>query len=259
VATFRHVAVLHSHRLGDPSGEPLLAIHGITGHGMRYRRLAEQGWPDRATLTVDLRGHGRSTAVAPWSIEQHVADLLDTLDDAGWTEPVDVVGHSYGGAIGLRLPFDRVRRLVLLDPAFAVPAERSAEMAAATIDHPGYPDAAAARADRAATLDQSGHWALDEEVAEHLDTARSPMRFRFDRAAVVAGWGELARGVPNLDDPVPTLLVIAEQAGIVRPDVVAALTEELGAALTIRRIDCGHMLYWERFEETAAAVRQFLA
>ena len=74
------MSVLNVHELGDPAGPPLLAIHGVRAHGRRFRRLAEEAWPERRTIAVDLRGHGRSTYDAPWSIEQHVADLIETLD-----------------------------------------------------------------------------------------------------------------------------------------------------------------------------------
>src|SRR5687768_8014808 len=134
------MAVLHTHRFGAADGERLLAVHGITAHGRRFRRLAEEAWPERHTLAVDLRGHGRSTSDGPWSIRQHVTDLIDTLDDAGW-DAVDVVGHSYGGAIGLTLLAtapERVRRLALLDPALALSGDFASSAAADTIAFAGW-------------------------------------------------------------------------------------------------------------------------
>ena len=53
------VAVLHLHRFGAADGAPLLALHGVTGHGGRFRALAERGLPERRWLALDLRGHGR--------------------------------------------------------------------------------------------------------------------------------------------------------------------------------------------------------
>ena len=64
------MAVLNVHHFGDPDGEPLLAVHGITAHGRRFRRLAEEALPQRRTVAVDLRGHGRSVYDGPWSIPQ---------------------------------------------------------------------------------------------------------------------------------------------------------------------------------------------
>jgi len=39
------VTILNFHDLGDPAGVAVLAVHGITAHGLRFRRLAEQAWP----------------------------------------------------------------------------------------------------------------------------------------------------------------------------------------------------------------------
>ena len=55
------MAVLNLHHYGAPDGAPTLAIHGVTAHGERYRRLAQEAFPERRWLSVDLRGHGRST------------------------------------------------------------------------------------------------------------------------------------------------------------------------------------------------------
>ncbi len=72
------MAVLHLNHYGAPDGPPTLAIHGVTAHGERYRRLAQEAFPERRWLAPDLRGHGRSTWDGPWTVERHVADLLET-------------------------------------------------------------------------------------------------------------------------------------------------------------------------------------
>jgi len=83
------MAVLNLHHYGSPDGAPTLAIHGVTAHGERYRRLAHEAFPERRWLAVDLRGHGRSTWDGPWTVERHVADLIETLDAEG-VERADV-------------------------------------------------------------------------------------------------------------------------------------------------------------------------
>ena len=52
--------------------------------------------------------------------------------------------------------------------------------------------------------------------------------------------------------------VVAKQEQIVRPELRAALARDLGDRLTTVEIDCGHMVYWDAFDETAAALRGFL-
>ena len=56
----------------------------------------------------------------------------------------------------------------------------------------------------------------------------------------------------------PCLLVVAKQEEIVRPELRASLARDLGDRLTTVEIDCGHMVYWDAFDETAAALRGFL-
>src|SRR4051794_41892486 len=120
------MAVLNLHHFGSPDGAPTLAIHGVTAHGERYRRLALEAFPERRWLAVDLRGHGRSTWDGPWTVERHVADLLETLDAEG-VDRAEVVGHSYGGGISLppRAPAPpRGARGPLPPPAAQVPGGR---------------------------------------------------------------------------------------------------------------------------------------
>ena len=82
-------------------------------------------------IGVDYRGHGRSGWEPPWSVEQHVADLLETTDALGISEAA-WIGHSFGGKlvaeVAARQP-DRVVYAVLLDPAMqldvAVAGERA--------------------------------------------------------------------------------------------------------------------------------------
>lgn len=255
------MAVLHVHEFGSRTGEPVLALHGITAHGRRFRRLAEEAWPERRTIAVDLRGHGRSTYEGPWSISQHVADLLETLDSLE-VSTVDLVGHSYGGAIGLALVDtapEVVRRFVMLDPALAQPGDFATEMALKTIADPGWSSIEEATIARNGDLGPDINPGVREDIAEHLvcgDDGR--YRFRHHKPAVVTGWGEVCYPLPRRVTKCPTLLVIADKAELVTPDIEGQLGELFGDHLRIVHIDSDHMLYWERFDETAAAVTAFL-
>jgi lipase len=256
------VTVLHSHTYGAADGPPLLAVHGVTGHARRYERAATEGWSHRRTLAVDLRGHGFSTWEPPWSIEQHVDDLLDTLD-AQALDVVDVVGHSYGGAIAVNLlgrAPERVRRVVLLDPALEMDPPAMRERAEGTIAFTGFEtveDAIRARNDG---LGPEIHPAVPIEIEQHLVTTEDGRcRFRFSPLAVATGFGEVCRPLPALPEPRPTLLVVAEQADLVTPRQIAHLQQLLGDQLATATVESGHMVYWERFDETVALVNGFLA
>lgn len=254
------MTVLNFHDLGDPCGVPVLAVHGITAHGLRFRRLAEQAWPQRRTIAVDLRGHGRSTYDGPWSIPQHVSDLIDTLDSLGLGE-IDIVGHSYGGAIGLALLAGApqlVRTLAMLDPAVAQTGAFASGAALGTIEHPGWESVEAATIARNDGLGAEINPAVIEEISQHLvEGEDGRYRFRFHKPAVVTGWGEVCYPLPEAIEPRPAMLVIATKADLVTPAIEKALTALFKGRLQIERIGCGHMLYWERFDETADAITRF--
>lgn len=255
------MSILNIHEFGNPDGLAVVAIHGITGHGKRFRRLAEESWPERSTVAVDLRGHGRSLSNGPWSVAQHVADVLDTLDSLDIAE-MDLVGHSYGGMIGyhlLAVAPERIRRLVLLDPAFHRPAEMMNERAFAEMSNPGFGSAAEALLAEMEGFSAEALPAAQENIDEHLVIgADGRYRFRYHRPAVIAGWGELCAAVPPITEPRPTLTVVADRGGMITPVILEDLHAGLGDDLHIVHIDSGHRLDWECFDETSAAINSFL-
>lgn len=248
-------------RYGDPTNRPVLALHGINGHGGRWRRLAEHHLPDHLVLAPDLRGHGRSTHDAPWHVDQHVTDLLAVLD-AEDIPRTDIVGHSYGGMIAVHLARaapERVRRLVLLDPVTGLDPARARQRAHEACTQPSFATPADARAARVKSWPEAYPGAQDDEVADHLDQDEDGLwRWRFEPAAVVTAFSEMAR--PPVPPPpgVPTHLVIATRAAMVRPAFVTACREALGDDLTITEIDAGHMLYLDRFDKTGSLIRDWL-
>jgi lipase len=256
------MAVLNLHHYGAPDGAPTLAIHGVTAHGERYRRLAQEAFPGRRWLAVDLRGHGRSTWDGPWTVERHVADLIETLDAEG-VDRVDVVAHSYGGMIALHLLAtapERVGRVALIDPAVELPGEWLPKLADDQIEDPGWASPEEALAKRTEGRPPQSIADATEDVERHLREAPDGrFRMRYHRGAAIAGWSEMARPTVSLAETVrPCLLLVATQEEIVRPELRSALARDLGDRLTTVEIDAGHMLYWDAFDETAAALRSFL-
>ena len=84
MTAMRHPTVmLNVHRWGPDDGPAILCLHGVTGHGQRFRRLATDCLGDRHVLAPDLRGHGRSPWTPPWTAEQHILDLIDVLEAEG--------------------------------------------------------------------------------------------------------------------------------------------------------------------------------
>jgi pimeloyl-ACP methyl ester carboxylesterase len=101
---------IHQADGGVHAGSTVICLHASGGSGAQWKALASQLRPDFRVLTPDLYGHGIAPAWlgAPADIvaadTARIARLAATCDD-----PVHLVGHSYGGAIALRVARHRPR------------------------------------------------------------------------------------------------------------------------------------------------------
>lgn len=100
-----------------------LLIHCSLGHAGGWSRLVAALDDLLTGIAYDLPGHGRS---ADWDGTSDIQGLstamaVDLLEDLAGGRPVDVIGHSFGGTVALRLAVERpdlVRSLVLIEPVF---------------------------------------------------------------------------------------------------------------------------------------------
>ena len=253
--------LLHLHEWGDRDAPPLLCVHGVQAHGARFRRLAEERLTSRyRVLAPDLRGHGRSGWEPPWSIEQHVEDLLETLSATG-VERTTIVGHSFGGRLALELTARGVVDVsVLLDPVVWVPPPIALERAQELVRDRSFANVEEALAERRPLSPLAPRELLDEEFDEHLvrhDDGR--LRFRYSAAAVIAAYGELSKPPPEWARvQVPTLLVVGQDTDVTVPAVVEVLRFELGDKLGVVTVPGRHIVLWDAYDETAEAIDAFL-
>jgi lipase len=248
---------LHLHEWGDRAAPPLVCLHGITGHGRRFRRLAEERLAERfRVLAPDLRGHGRSDWEPPWTLRANLADVLETVAAAG-VEQATWLGHSYGGRLILELAAlepERIERAVLLDPAIDLLPHVSFDMAE---DHRRDRVFDSVEAAIQTRLDSTTpRTFVEEEAREHLVEDRSgTFRWRYCQSAVVFAYGELCVPAPPPETlRAPTLLVYAERFGLVREEQLDAYRNRVETVA----VPGGHMVIWDAYEETAEAVARFL-
>ena len=84
-------------------GPPLVLVHGATADHTTWRTSGPLLAARHTTHAIDRRGRGDSGDAPGYSIEREYEDLAAVVDAiaAESGRPVDVVGHSYGGRIGL--------------------------------------------------------------------------------------------------------------------------------------------------------------
>ena len=102
-------------------GPPLLLLHSGGGSGAQWDRIAKALAADRLSIAPDLLGFGATGAWPEAGALTHdlQAELAARVVEEITDQPVDIVGHSYGGATAIRLTMNhrqKVRSLVLIEP-----------------------------------------------------------------------------------------------------------------------------------------------
>lgn len=96
----------------------VLALHCTLGHSGAWRGVTEALGADATLTAPDMPSHGQSP---DWDGQNSFADTVFAAALACLDEPMDVIGHSFGGAVALRLALDRpdlVRTLTMFEPVF---------------------------------------------------------------------------------------------------------------------------------------------
>ncbi|VVT10346.1 alpha/beta fold hydrolase [Erythrobacter sp. EC-HK427] len=125
---------LHVTTWGDENAPPVLLVHGLWDHNRSWDWIAAKLAQSHYVIAPDLRGHGDSQWAGPdgYTLGAYVLDLADLID-AMELDDLLLVGHSLGGALGLRLAAaypDRIAALFGIE-CVTLPIQRD-EMAAPT-------------------------------------------------------------------------------------------------------------------------------
>jgi pimeloyl-ACP methyl ester carboxylesterase len=112
-------------------GDPLVLLHGYTGGAKDWDDVVGPLSADRQVITLDHRGHGRSTNTgdaATYRFDQLVDDfhvVVEHLD----LPPFDLLGHSMGGIVAMRYALrhgERLRSQLQMDPGAQASPSQSA-------------------------------------------------------------------------------------------------------------------------------------
>jgi len=101
---------------GDAGTPVVVLVHGLLDSHTSFDGVVAELVPDHTVVTYDRRGWGDARAdVPPRSLAEHADDAIAALDGRRAT----IVGHSYGGVVGLMtavLRPDLVASLAVFEP-----------------------------------------------------------------------------------------------------------------------------------------------
>jgi pimeloyl-ACP methyl ester carboxylesterase len=242
---------------GDPSGVPVVLLHGITDSWRSFSPVLPY-LPDwiRA-FAISQRGHGDSARPeGGYRPSDFAADIAAFLDAKGIDRAV-VVGHSMGGIVAMRLALDhpnRVMGLVLVDTFLKMRGNAEIEefyhSTIAVLEDPV--DSSLAREFQESTLSRPIEPAFFETVVR--ESLKLPARV----------WRDAFGGLLDVD--------FSDEIGAV--DVATLVLwgdrdtycsredqEELASAMPAARLEVyretGHALHWEEPERFASDLTVF--
>ncbi|KIC35553.1 alpha/beta fold hydrolase [Leisingera sp. ANG-M7] len=252
------------HRNFGNGPRPVLAVHCSLAHSGAWRGVAEQMAEEVTLSAFDMLSHGRSP---DWDGQGNYQLLNMQAGLSLLTASVDLVGHSFGATVALRMAMarpDLVRSLTLIEPVLFAAARGEDPAAFAALEEASQPaEAAWASGDRElATRLFNRMWGTGEVKWPDLP---EPARAAMLRAmpAVIGSHGTLyddENGIlaPGALDAVAMRVQIL--TGADSPPVIPAIARSLS-----RRLDAahtavpgaGHMLPITHPQETAALLRNF--
>ena len=169
------------------SGPAIVFLHGATLTSDLWDPQVERLASRHRCITVDLRGHGRTTS-APrdaYDIGQHAEDIVSLLDHLG-LDAAHLVGLSLGGLVAVETALthpERVRSVVSMSAGLHGLSRQTRSIARALIgtyfwrvDRSGMAWAAKVVADRVAATPETRAWFRAAMLAHDPDEHRRVLR-----------------------------------------------------------------------------------
>lgn len=245
----------------------MLAVHCSLAHSGTWRGLCE-ALEGAVTITAfDMLSHGRSP---DWDRQ---GDYQDRNTAAGLSlmpkgQPIDLIGHSFGATVALRMALarpDQVRSLTLIEPVlFRVALEDDPEMSTRVQEenrpfldaYEAGDEALAARLFNRSWSSGAPRWPDLPETTRAAMTRAIHIVPACDGAVYQDRPGVLAPGVLEAVD-LPVLLLRGSETNPIIGVVNDGLLRRLPNARSGVIAGAGHMVSITHPVETAAAIRDF--
>jgi pimeloyl-ACP methyl ester carboxylesterase len=253
---------LHYYRTGGDK-PPLICLHGIMDSGRCWSGAAASLAADYDCIMPDMRGHGRSDAPASgYTPADHTGDILALMDALGIGRAV-LMGHSMGGMVATQIALqapERVRGLVLEDPAWPTPPAEDVDMwAVAAVWKAQIQEMQAEGPEAlvAGAQEKLGTW-LPADVEAWIESKFQMRPVAADYIASKTGaWQDF---VAQLEPP--TLLFYPDPAykGVIISAEMAAQAQALNPRIkAVQILEAGHSLRRDQMGAFLATLGPFLA
>jgi pimeloyl-ACP methyl ester carboxylesterase len=250
---------LHYTRTGGKK-PPVVLAHGFSDAGLCWTPVAQALEADYDIVMVDARGHGFSDAPETgYTLTEMASDLQGVIASLGLVRPA-IIGHSMGGGTTLALAglYPNVPGAIILEDAGALNdadfphrQEGGENPFMARLSHLQ----TKTRDELIAEMQASTEWP-DAELEPWAD-AKLQFNMRAAQFHPTTGitWTEL---LPRITCPALLISADLDRGAIVRPEMAAAMQQQMPQLQIAHIPGAGHSIRREQFDRYIAVVRSFL-
>jgi esterase len=257
---------LHYLDWGNEGAQPLLLLHGFTGHARSWDAFAAAVAPEFHVLALDQRGHGDSAWTEDYGTQAMVDDVDHFVRQLGLRRFV-LLGLSMGGRNAINYAGTHpgeVERLVIVDIGPEINPTGAARIQTGVRANDVFesPEEAFRQARQGNTVPPEDHhrYRINHNL---MRTPDGKWTWKYDKA--------LRSGTPrpSIDNEqqwanwrairCPVLLLRGENSDVLSPEVAARMTSENSNASLVTIPGSGHSIPLDKPLEFEAAVRKWLS
>jgi len=245
---------------------PALAIHCSLAHSGAWRGVGQALADDLTLRAFDLPMHGKS---GDWDGQRDVHDVATDIALSLLEAPMDLIGHSFGATVAMRIAIERpelVRSLTMIEPVYFAAASQDdpSQMAEYNAENTAFEAALATGDKEQATRLFNRVWGDGTKWDDIPAPTRAYMVDRIDFIPISSPFlGQDSAGLltPGMFEraAMPALLI----EGSASPKAAHAIGDSLMRRLPdARRVvveGAGHMVPITHPTEVADALRDFLS
>ena len=249
---------MHFAERGDPSGEPIILLHGYSDSWFSFSRVMPLLSTRYHVVAVDLRGHGRSDQPeSGYTMRELAADVLAFMDARG-IQRATIAGHSMGSFVAQQVALakpDRVSRLILIGSATGV--GHLPNMVQLRDEVLGLPDPIPVDFIRAFQL-STIHVPVPSDFLEEVIRESRRLSRRVWRAGI-EGMHATPVATKLAGVGAPALLIRGDRDSVFPRSELLALVALLSRSTVVEYPETGHAPHWERPERFVRDLETFLA
>lgn len=242
---------------GDPTGEPVVFVHGWPDSWFSYSRVLPMLPDDFHAVAFDQRGFGDSDRPGSgYSIPEMATDVIALLDALG-LERSTLVGHSFGSFVARQAAIaspERVKELVLIGTGFAASNEVTRELQRSLRDLPDPVPLEFSREFAQSTVySPVPSEFLERMIAESLKLPSRLWRLTLDHLVEYDDTSQLRQ------IQAPVRLLWGDRDGLFSRVEQDRFIAAMPSARLKVYAETGHCPNWERPEQVAADIADFVS